>query len=66
MKRSVLGNTGIEVSQIAFGGVEIGLPYGPGIHSEKDMLQETEAIALLLQALDKGVNFFDTARMYEN
>ncbi|MBR9776106.1 MAG: aldo/keto reductase [Cytophagales bacterium] len=64
MKRSVLGNTGIEVSQIAFGGVEIGLPYGPGIHSEKDMLQETEAIGLLLQALDKGVNFFDTARMY--
>ncbi|MDO6439399.1 aldo/keto reductase [Cyclobacterium sp. 1_MG-2023] len=64
MKRNVLGNTGIEVSQIAFGGVEIGLPYGPGVHSEKDMLQENEAIALLLQALDKGVNFFDTARMY--
>lgn len=64
MNHKALGNTGIEVSQIAFGGVEIGLPYGPGITSEKDMLQENEAIELLLQALDSGVNFFDTARMY--
>ncbi|EPR68561.1 aldo/keto reductase [Cyclobacterium qasimii] len=64
MINKALGNTGIEVSQIAFGGVEIGLPYGPGITSEKDMLQENEAIDLLLQALDSGVNFFDTARMY--
>ena len=64
MNREALGNTGIDVSPIAFGGVEIGLPYGPGIHSEKDMLQDNEAISLLLQALDSGVNFFDTARMY--
>ena len=64
MNRKTLGNTGLEVSSIAFGGVEIGLPYGPGIHSENDMLQESEAISLLHLALDRGVNFYDTARMY--
>jgi aryl-alcohol dehydrogenase-like predicted oxidoreductase len=64
MNHKALGKTGIDVSPIAFGGVEIGLPYGPGIKSEKDMLQDNEAISLLLQALDSGINFFDTARMY--
>lgn len=59
-----LGNTGLEVSEIAFGGVEIGLPYGIGIKSQEDMLVEKEAIRLLHEALDKGINFYDTARMY--
>ena len=27
MKKRLLGNTGIYVSEIAFGGVEIGMPY---------------------------------------
>ncbi|SHN14473.1 Predicted oxidoreductase [Cyclobacterium lianum] len=64
MNQRSLGNTGIDVSEIAFGGVEIGLPYGPGIRSQKDMMQEEEAVGLLRHALDKGINFFDTARMY--
>lgn len=59
-----LGKTGIQVSQLAFGCVEIGIPYGIGVHSEKDMLSEEEAIALLQAALRNGMNFFDTARMY--
>ncbi len=66
MKKRKLGNTGIEVSEIAFGGVEIGLPYGIGVDSEKDMIPEAEAIELLRSALDSGINFFDTARMYGN
>lgn len=64
MIKRPLGNTDIEVSEIAFGGVEIGMPYGIGIGSEKDMIQEKEAIRLLHMALDSGINFFDTARMY--
>jgi 1-deoxyxylulose-5-phosphate synthase len=64
MKKRPLGKTGIQVSEIAFGGVEIGLPYGIGVESEADMLTETEAIALLQAALEAGINFFDTARMY--
>jgi len=64
MKTRVLGKTGIAVSEIAFGGVEIGIPYGIGVKSEADMLSRGEAVNLLHEALDKGVNFFDTARLY--
>lgn len=61
MKKRFLGNTGIEVSEIAFGGVEIGMPYGIGVD---DILPEKDAIELLHAAVDKGTNFFDTARAY--
>ena len=64
MKKRFLGETGIEVSEIAFGCVEIGMPYGIGVDSTKDMLPEHAAIGLLNAALDSGINFFDTARMY--
>ena len=64
MQKRPLGKTGITVSEIAFGGVEIGLPYGIGVKSAADMLSEMEAVRLLRTAVDSGVNFFDTARMY--
>lgn len=64
MQRRKLGKTGIDVSEIAFGGVEIGIPYGIGVASAADMLSEAEAIRLLQEALDSGINFFDTARSY--
>ena len=64
MVRRRLGNTGIEVSEIAFGGVEIGVPYGIGVKDRSDMLSHDEAIYLLHAALDGGINFFDTARLY--
>lgn len=61
MKKRLLGNTGLEVSEVAFGGVEIGMPYGIG---DAGMPSEEEAIRLLLTSLDSGINFFDTARQY--
>ncbi len=64
MKRKKLGATGIEVSEIAFGGVEIGTPYGIGVKNKADMLSEADAIRLLHKAIDEGINFFDTARLY--
>lgn len=64
VKKRTLGKTGICVSEISFGGVEIGMPYGVGVKSKEDMLAETDAIKLLHAALDSGINFFDTARMY--
>lgn len=64
MKTRKLGKTGIEVSEIAFGGVEIGIPYGIGVNSKADMLSRYKAIELLHEALEKGINFFDTARLY--
>jgi aryl-alcohol dehydrogenase-like predicted oxidoreductase len=64
MNKRLLGQTGINVSEIAFGGVEIGIPYGIGVRSKADMISEPEAIHLLQAAVDGGINFFDTARMY--
>lgn len=64
MKQRALGNTGIQVSEVAFGGVEIGMPYGIGVNSHADMLSTDQAINLLHEAIDKGINFFDTARLY--
>lgn len=66
MKKRSLGSTGISVSEIAFGGVEIGMPYGIGKKGNEHMLSEREAVNLLHQALDMGINFFDTARLYGN
>ena len=66
MRKRILGKTGIEVSEIAFGGVEIGMPYGIGVESQKDMLSEKQAIDLVHASMDAGINFFDTARMYGN
>jgi aryl-alcohol dehydrogenase-like predicted oxidoreductase len=64
MKKRLLGKTGIAVSEIAFGGVEIGVPYGIGVNSKADMLSRGDAVKLLHEALDEGINFFDTARLY--
>ncbi len=64
MKHRQLGRTGISVSELAFGGVEIGMPYGLGVASQEDMLSEQAAIDLLRAAVEAGINFFDTARLY--
>ena len=64
MNKRPLGKTGIAVSEVAFGGVEIGMPYGIGVETAADMPTEREAIQLLHAALDAGINFFDTARQY--
>ncbi|MBD1432912.1 aldo/keto reductase [Sphingobacterium sp. DN00404] len=61
MKTRILGRTGLSVSEIAFGGVEIGMPYGLGAH---EMPDEASAIQLLQKAVESGINFFDTARHY--
>ncbi len=63
MKKRSLGKCG-QVSEIGFGGVEIGMPYGIGVRSSADMPDENTRIALLQSALQRGINFFDTARQY--
>ena len=64
MQKRSLGATGMEVSEIAFGGVEIGFPYGIGMETHDQLPSEEEAVALLRAALDQGINLFDTARLY--
>ena len=64
MQKRPLGNTGLKVSEVAFGGVEIGMPYGLSVKSADDMITEADAIKLLHASVDAGINFYDTARAY--
>lgn len=59
-----LGRTGLEVSEIGLGTVEIGLDYGVPVAGEHLRPPEEHAARLLNRALDLGVNFIDTARAY--
>ena len=56
MQYRELGRTGWKVSTISFGTWAIGDEWGP--------VSDQESLAALHQALDKGVNFFDTADVY--
>jgi len=66
MIKRPLGKTGLTISEVAFGCVEIGMPYGIGVKSVQDMPGELESIHLLQTAVEAGINFFDTARLYGN
>lgn len=66
MIKRPLGKTGLTISELAFGCVEIGMPYGIGVKSVQDMPGESASIHLLQTALEAGINFFDTARLYGN
>ncbi|MBD3385046.1 aldo/keto reductase [candidate division KSB1 bacterium] len=63
MQKRSLGKCGL-VSEIGFGGVEIGMPYGIGVGRNTEPPAEQTSIALLQNALQTGINFFDTAREY--
>lgn len=64
LSNSPLGNTGIELSAIAVGTVELGLDYGfPGTDHYQRPAAEA-AIALLHRAVDAGVTLIDTAPTY--
>ncbi|MCB9151169.1 MAG: aldo/keto reductase [Caldilineaceae bacterium] len=61
---STLGRTGLRVSALALGTVEIGLPYGIATPAHGGRPGEQEAIRLIHTALDAGINLIDTARDY--
>ena len=52
----VLGNTGLRVSVIGFGGSALGAEFGP--------ISEAESVDLVHHAIDGGVNYFDTSPYY--
>lgn len=64
METRPLGKTGLQVSLLSFGCVELGIPYGIGVRSREDMLSDSQAVALLREALERGVTFYDTAPSY--
>ncbi|RZJ92140.1 MAG: aldo/keto reductase [Hymenobacter sp.] len=57
MKTRHLGTSGLAVSELGFGCMGLSHGYGPATN-------ESEAMALLRQAYDLGVTFFDTAEVY--
>jgi aryl-alcohol dehydrogenase-like predicted oxidoreductase len=57
MKKRVLGKSGLEVSAIGFGCMGISFGYG-------QPMERGAAIALLREAFEHGVTFFDTAEAY--
>ena len=59
-----LGRTNLEVSEISLGTVELGMKYGIVLDGEPEEPSEETAAKLLHRALDLGVNFIDTARLY--
>ncbi len=59
-----LGRTNLQVSEIGLGTVELGMDYGLPVNNQHIKPSEADAIKLLNQALDWGVNFIDTARSY--
>lgn len=64
MKVRHLGRTGIAVSEIALGAVELGMDYGIHAAGAASRPNEKDAAWMLNRALDLGVNFIDTARAY--
>ncbi|MGE8047288.1 aldo/keto reductase [Pseudomonas monteilii] len=57
MQKRQLGKSGLEVSTLGLGCMGISFAYGPA-------LEKQAAIALIRDAFDKGVTFFDTAEAY--
>lgn len=57
MKTRILGNNGLEVSELGLGCMGLTFGYGPAT-------DENEAIKLIQNAYDLGVTFFDTAEAY--
>jgi aryl-alcohol dehydrogenase-like predicted oxidoreductase len=58
MKRRRLGRTGLEVSEVGFGGAGIGGAYGAS--------SEDECVRAIRRAVDLGIDFFDTSPVYGN
>lgn len=54
MEKRILGKTGLSVSRLAYGGMELG------------PISEGTAVTLLNAALDAGINYFDTSPEYAN
>jgi aryl-alcohol dehydrogenase-like predicted oxidoreductase len=65
VKYRKLGRTGLEVSALGLGTVELGQDWGIQVPGEYGEPSEEAAMALLARAVEVGVNFLDTARVYK-
>lgn len=65
MKFRKLGRTGLSVSELGLGTVELGQDWGIEVPGEYGCPAEEDALALLARAVELGINFLDTARVYK-
>ncbi|MFE2248173.1 aldo/keto reductase [Streptomyces lavendulae] len=61
MQYARLGSSGLKVSRLALGCMSYG---EPGLGTHPWSLPEEESLPFIAQALDLGINFFDTANVY--
>ncbi len=59
MNKRVLGKNGPQISEVGLGCWQLGSDWGDGI-------AESKAMDILQEAVDHGINFFDTADVYGN
>ncbi len=64
MHYRTLGRTGLSVSALALGTVELGLEYGIPLPGESGRPGDAEGVRIVHASLDGGVNCIDTARAY--
>lgn len=64
MNYRTLGRTGLSVSALALGTVELGVEYGIPLPGESGRPTDAEGIRIVHAALGGGINFIDTARAY--
>ena len=57
MQKRMSGNSGLQVSALGLGGMNLNWAYGPAMDKE-------QASTLIRTAFDRGVTFFDTAEVY--
>ena len=59
MQKRKLGKSGLEVSDMGFGCMNLSWAYGQAVDSQ-------QAIDVIHAAVEHGVTFFDTAELYGN
>jgi aryl-alcohol dehydrogenase-like predicted oxidoreductase len=64
LRKRKLGGTGLEVTEIGFGALEIGRDWAADCNPDPSHLSESGAGRLLNALLDRGINFIDTAPAY--
>ena len=64
LARRPLGRTGLQVSLLGFGALEIGRDWGIGDSAQRRRPEEAAACTVLHTALDLGINLVDTASAY--
>jgi aryl-alcohol dehydrogenase-like predicted oxidoreductase len=64
MIKRTLGRTGLQVSALGLGTVELGMDYGIKVSGDYGQPAVADAIRLVHAALEAGLNYIDTARAY--